>query len=825
MNKQVLQMKYHPAKKEVEFHCFKDGEKVEIDKNSRLMYYINLKGRFVLQDYGNTFFDDIVNEFDEPARITIQVITTKMDYEDFQQMVELYNAEKNGSQLETTLLSELPDMKETFFEVKKYGEQAILILKSYRQNLFNIPLENENVKKSVEGFVNQIDEEIANIKEKMDSLSDNKVSLCFTGVYSAGKSALINAILGYRILPEDIKSETAKMFQILSPEKGENVKIKFKISDVLFELEWKEEKEGFEFTKEPSENAVKTEIRDVVDGVREEGKKQYEQINRILSDLNSREEVSGEIIVLFPVSLDSEKAQFIIYDTPGTDSNYIEHQRVLNASLEEQRQSILIFVAKPDGLEGAGNNVLLNYLKDAEEKNIKTSIDIGRSLFVINKADGQTINARMTLQQQEIKNKDDENFSIKLEDKKLFFLSALYGYAAKAVNNNIATPQENGLFEAGKYTVASEDNPMGYCFRQNHCATSEYMTGKMLEQCENTLTDAKEKEDAATVLYVCSGLYALESEIRQYGEKFASTVKAYAIIDSVDKTLRKLSNRADVLNESRQMEMEVIESNIAELKKTICKAIEKEYNKASISSNAEIPENTLRELRLDKYTLNNGISLKIKRKLDNELKGWFFGMGKVKVKERDKLAVRDIIIKVFEDYTNEFLLCRENLLEKQRDDFMENMKNTIMENGKISESAKKYFLEIPAPAVTQPNSAQEVGAIYDAHRRTDKILLFETEYLDKEGFIAELGENLMETVENMCKDYVKDYHDALEALLQKIKSRFETNLDEYSLHMKAMIEDRNAIMRLGDKIAEVAGMLTDCQEQLNEVIWKEIEKA
>ena len=52
-----------------------------------------------------------------------------------------------------------------------------------------------------------------NIKEKIESMGNNKVSLCFTGVYSAGKSALINAILGYKILPEKITSETAKMFQ------------------------------------------------------------------------------------------------------------------------------------------------------------------------------------------------------------------------------------------------------------------------------------------------------------------------------------------------------------------------------------------------------------------------------------------------------------------------------------------------------------------------------------------------------------------------------------------------------------------------------------
>ena len=159
--------------------------------------------------------------------------------------------------------------------------------------------------------------------------------------------------------------------------------------------------------------------------------------------------VGASIQIKFPVPLDSKNVQFTIYDTPGTDSNYLAHQNVLTEALEEQRQSILIFVAKPDGLEGSGNNALLNYLKSAEEKSSKTSIDIGRSLFVINKADGQTADARITLQNQEIKNKDDDEFSIKLADKKLFSTSALYGYAAKAVKNGVATTQEQALLQVG----------------------------------------------------------------------------------------------------------------------------------------------------------------------------------------------------------------------------------------------------------------------------------------------------------------------------------------------------------------------------------------
>lgn len=822
MNKQVLQMKYHPAKKEVEFHRFQNEKEIAIRSDSRLMRYMNLKGKFILQDHGNTFFDDLANAFDGLKTLEIQVITTKMDYEDFVQMVEYYNGEAKNCKISTTLLAELPDMNDTFTEVKSYGERAIGILQGHKRGFFNIPLENDNVKKSAESFAKQMDEEIRNIRDKIDSLQDNNVSLCFTGVYSAGKSALINAILGYKILPEDIKSETAKMFQISSPKSGENVKIKFELCNEASELEWSEENNGFDFSKGPSESVFRTEIQKVINIAKDKDIQQYEQIKCILNDLNTREEVSLKIKVIFPVSLDTANVQFTIYDTPGTDSNYLAHQQVLNEALAEQRQSILIFVAKPDGLEGAGNNTLLNYLKVAEEKNSKTSIDIGRSLFVINKADGQTSDARITLQHQEIKNKDNETFSIKLADKKLFFTSALYAYAAKAVKNGVATTQEKGLFEAGKYTLALEQNPMGYCYRQDRCATSEYTTGKMLEKSEVALKEAREVGDDTSILSICSGIYGLESEIQLYGEKYASAVKAFAIIDSVNRALTKLSNRANSLKDSNQEEINDIESGIAELRRVISSAIENEYNNISIPMNVAFPEEARKKLNLDKDTLNRAVVGHTKMILEKELKGWFFGFGKVSVNDKDKDKIRNIISKVIDAFTQDVFLKREDLLVEQRNSFMKSVKDTIMQNGKINESAKKYFLEIPAPVVKKPENMHDVGEIYDSYKRIDKIFLFESTYLDKSGFIRDVETRLTKVAGTMSDDYSKDYRNALETLLMQIKSQFESNLEEYSLYMKAMIANKEAMKQLGEKVTNAAIALTSCKNQLNEIIWKEI---
>lgn len=820
MNKQKLTMKYHPAKKEVEFHRFQNGKEVAIRNDSRLTYYMNMKGKFVLQDFGNAFFDDIAKAFDGLKCVDIEVVTTKLDYEDFVQMVEYYNAD-SVCKMSPTLLAELPDMNQTFLEVVKYGEKSIGVLERHRQKLFDIPLENDNVKKSAENFARQIDEEIRNIREKIDSLSDNNVSLCFTGVYSSGKSALINSILGYRILPENITSETAKMFQISSPKEGEQVRICFNITSIYTELEWNEIQNCFEFIKGPSENPIREDIQITMNGVNKS--KQYEQIKEILNKLNTCQEVGSSIQIKFPVPLHSKNVQFTIYDTPGTDSNYSAHQQVLTDALEEQRQSILIFVAKPDGLEGSGNNALLNYLKDAEEKSSKTSIDIGRSLFVINKADSLLSSARKTLQKEEIKNKDDDDFSIKLADKKLFFTSASYAYLAKAVKNGIATQEEQATFTAGMALMAKEECPMAFCYRQDRCATSEVATNRMLQLCERALEDAKKANDDSEILVIASGLYALEREILEYGEKYASAVKAFAIIDSIDKALSKLNNQANSLRESNQEEISVIENNIWELRRTITQAIEDEYNNTAIPANTALPEDVRKKLKIDSDTLQRSVIGHTKDYLNDEIKGWFFGMGKVRFKETDKEVVRIKIEQVLEEFTHTFLNERKRLLKQRRDAFMDAVKNTIEENGKISDSAKKVFQDIPKPVITKPKKISDLGEIYDSHKRIDKVLwVIQQENLDKTGFIREIEEKLSKIARGMTDDYARDYRNSLETLLMQIKSIFESNLHQYSVNMQAMMEDKEAMKKLGDRISDAASALLACQESLNKMIWREI---
>ena len=831
MAKAYLQMKYHPAKKVVEFRRFENGKEQAI-RGGKLQEYMDKNGSFVLQDHGNQFFLDIARAFDSVKTLEMKVITTKMDYGDLEQMIEYYNSDpQTRCKIYPSLIAELPDMNQTFMEVANFGRKAVGILEAHRSKLFDIKrISKEAVKHSAELYAAQIDEEAKNINEKIESMSDNSVSLCFTGVYSAGKSALINAILGFRILPEKITSETAKMFKIKSPKKGETIEIVFDIDNVKTILEWNANRNRLEFRQGPYDNDERAQIQELLNELQEDNKPCHEQIYSVLVFLNGMSAVSHDIGILFPIPLDSNSVQYTIYDTPGTDSNYTEHQVVLENALSEQTQSILIFVAAPTKTEGTGNSALLKYLMDAEKKDSKTTIDLGRSLFVINWSDSIDSDERKDLQCEEIKymskSKDGKPvliFSIKLSDKKLFFTSAKWAYAARAKKNGVASPKEESAYKRGLNDM--QDDYGGYVYRQNRCAQSGLATGNMIKKCEEALEIARDNQDDVHLLEIGSGIFALENEILQYGEKYASSVKAYAIISSVHDALSALGDRANSLKESNQEDIKEIQRNIEQLRQTINSAIEDEYNNKAVPQNAALSEETLKKLKLDERTLQETIVGNIQNYIESELKEekilLLFKTGKVKYKIGANDKIKETCNQVISSYTKDFLKNRKKILENERDDFLDKVKKRIMENGEISDAAKKFFLDIPAPKVPDPDKVKDLEEVYNEHKYTEGKWIFKTDYIDKEGFMKDVKGILLGIVEKLGRNYRKDYRDSLETILMQIKSNFGTNLEVYSLNMKALLEDRDAMMELGKRLFEVSEALRACEMDLNDIIWRE----
>lgn len=813
MSKQLLQMKYHPAKKEVEFRRFQSGEEIPIDSSSRLRKYMNQKGTFIIQNYGKPFFNDIAKAFDGEKKIDIKVITTKIDYDDFCQMVENYNkSNESKCKFSPELVSELPDMNETFEEVKTYGNNSIGILDDFRNELAKPKFKNDNVKKIVSGLDNEIKVQIKEVKDKIESLNDNRVNLCFTGIYSSGKSTLINALLGYKILPENIKSATAKMIEVCSPRDEEKVRIKFKIYEEHSELEWNENEQCFEFIKGPSECDVRTELQNHLNDLQSQKIKQHEQIYNILNELNSDKFISSTIEVFFPIALDNKNVQFKIFDTPGSDSNCPEHQVELEKAIKEQTQSILIFVANPDRLEGEGNNSLLNDLMEVGQKSSKTSIDIARSLFVINKADTVEAYEREDLQSCEIKSKD---ITIKLNDKKLFFISAKKAYAAKSIKNNIADKRQHQIVTK---SIPSDEEDIFY--KQNQCATSDYSTKKLIEKCDKALEQSKQNKKDEDVVWISSGLYALENEILQYAEKFASSVRAYAIIDSMDKVVTSLSNDAKLLQGDNEKSIEDIECQIKKFKNYLIDEIE--IKKNEMLNQIDDDKNTdgilARAIGIDGETFEESVLEPVRQRVDKQFSGWFRGYSKIKVKDGDSNKIKETIEPLINDFNNKCISKRNELIKNKTEEFEDGIREIIRKNGDISEEIKKHILGISMPPINI-SSFTNWDKIYTEHTYKNKVWIFEKIYLDKVGLQKDIKNKLGNIYQELLDNFVNDYSNTIEKVIAHLKEHFIRNLDTYSLKLKAMNESKEEMKQLGKEIHKIVDELEKCKEELNEIIW------
>lgn len=844
--RQVLQMKYHPAKKEVTFSRVISGKETPITRNSRsvLAKYINKKGQFVLQDHGNQLFMDILEAFDGEEIVNLDVTMTRKDYEDFVQMVDFFN-EMSEIKINANLLAELPDMEAAYEAVKQHGLDSIEILHRNRDAFHDVDSDNPNVHKCIELFSKEINEATHGIVEKIDSLEQNSVNVCFSGPYSSGKSLLIDSLIGYAILPTDIRPETAAMFMISSPKPGENVRINFHISDSeesFSELTWNELENMFVFIAGPSESKTRKAIQETVNACR--GKAQFEQVHDILDALNTNQYVERVVNVFFPIAIDNERVQFTIYDTPGTDSGVTAHKNILQDALSEQTHSILVFVTYPNGLSGGGNKALLEYLSEIENKTDKSSIDLGRSLFVINYADTLTEDEQFeAIRNGKISNKKDVEsagetqevdekkiITIKLSDKKVFFTTAKYAYISAAKKNGVATKSDERLLKLDATKILDEE--FGQYYRHDRCASSEFATKLLMDKCRKEMNAS---ENVSSKIWVASGLYALESEIREYGEKYASAVKVYSIIDGVDKALAKLGRNARSIERQNCDDIRAVEEEIATIRNAISSGITEAKKDREIGKNDALPEKVVTTLRLDADSIMKYVQAPADNKVDKILLGFWQKVGQQIASAFDKQydpsktawdsskqsAIEQAIEDVLSDYTEHYKTERKKLLEKLRDEFIDDVRSSISANGELSEEAKSYILAIETPEVEEFSGLYEFGELYKQNKRIKGVFLgINKEYLDRKSFIRDMNRKLRTITGELADNYSKNYRNSLNNLLRKIESEFNLNMEKYSISLRAKLEDKEAMETLKEKIFAAADELHKCQEKLDSVIWE-----
>lgn len=815
MGKTWLEMKYHPAMKEVEFRRGSGNNTTLVDKKSCLAkYMLEQKGKFVLQDHGNDFFDDVKKAFDGNLEVEIKVITTKLDYMDFEQMVEYYNEGSDKFKITPTFLAELPSMEVAFEDVMDFGKETIGILNAKKTLVYDVPMKNDSVKERAHGLVDFLNKEIESITKKMNNLESSNVNICFAGVYSSGKSSLINALLGYKILPVSQQSKTAKMLIITSPEKNKPVEIEFSLINEDSRIEWNFQDSCFEFSEGPMESQERTKIQNKMNEVK--GKKRHEQLYEILDVLNEVDGVSETLKLKFPIGLDSDLVKFTIYDTPGTDSNSMEHREVLNKALGGQSQSILIFVCRPNALEGSGTNALLTYIKDAEQKNNKNTIDLARSFVVMTHADDVGRDERKGLYNATLTMKEDPNFSVCLREKKLLFISSKYGYAAKACMTEETNTKEDEYW-IKKNPVDDEMSPNGLCYRENRMASSDLATKRMVKKSDEATQKARDDGDDNRLVYVTSGLYALEEELKEYGEKFASAVRASAIIQGVEQTLNNVTSKSQSLCTATEQNIAELEEEIKQLKKSVNEIVKKAGEQANENM---LSQNDLHELGLTSTDIEKSEG-QIVSKVDRILgKPGFFSGGKVTLNPEHEQNITSVITDEFYNISYHFTQTSKRVLKEKINAFLTHVFDLIQSDSSISDNAKKELMRQVSAVESVEANPIPVAQIMKNHKVRKKKWFKNKDYLKKEEFLYDLKVSLSESLADLVDVYKRAYETKHQEIVERLKEEFRGRVEEYSTDTKAKIEDKNAMMQLGEKLKEVSDSVKTRIEELEKKIWQ-----
>lgn len=485
----------------------------------------------------------IINQYFNPGNMGIEIYFTgnTEDYADLCSVIETYYLNNNikcikDNEYYYSADSVMPQIKEKFSKVES-------TLDSYKE------------------------ERITELLQKYNDTIKPSISVCIMGLYSAGKSAFINGLIGNEILPSASDPTTAKICKIVSADAcGISVLVNNQVHNILFK--------GNEFAVKGNYAA---ELKESLDKSLEKYKALDEigHINRTIALINQERlflpnaetgEVSekeiGEIVeisVPFNTRMDTNKFEFVIYDTPGSNSaSNRKHFTLLQASLDDQTNALPVIITTPDTMDSTDNNDLLKLIEETG-----TALDTTNAIIVVNKADEKGPNA--------LNDKKEKCESLKItkwKSTRIYFLSSIIGMASKKENPH----DENKWIDEDAYELFGEK-----CFKFENGSRRLYEYN-IVDKSKMIIIDPEKELSLPDQLYYNSGLASIEKEINSYAERYAMYTKCQQAILYLKEAIEICSGNIQQIENELSSELEDARIRFDEKKNLLLDSIEKEKN-------------------------------------------------------------------------------------------------------------------------------------------------------------------------------------------------------------------------------------------------------
>lgn len=399
-------------------------------------------------------------------------------------LIEEYNDTNFDVVFHGTLL-DFEDLKDAFTQAFNRGElTATLDRIPAKENSDKEILIDEVFKEIQEGPFDELrDTEIISAFQHEKS-SDFEV--CVVATMSAGKSTLINAMLGTKLMPSKQEACTAIITKIKDNKNNDSWQAEVYNKDNCL--------------IETHENLT------------------YPTMERLNNDKDvSVIKATGNIPFV-----SSEDVSLVLIDTPGpNNSRDPEHKKVQSDFLSKSSKSLVLYIM--EGTFGSDDdNALLQRIADSMKVGGKQSKD--RFIFVVNKMDDRRK-----------EDGDTEQTLNRVRD----YLFKKHGIANPNLFPAAALPalnirlMQNGT-ELDDDTMDETEMKVRKLNRNEHLHFENYATlpASICGDIKIKLDNAKSNNDANAEALVHTGIVSIEAAIRQYVQKYAKTAKIKNIVDT-----------------------------------------------------------------------------------------------------------------------------------------------------------------------------------------------------------------------------------------------------------------------------------------------------
>lgn len=476
-------IKYNPYNLETELTV--EGKKLaqnsqigeRILPGSRLQEWVEDLPRLLIDEYNDTDFDVVFHG-------------TLLDFED---LTEVFTQAFERDEL-TATLDRIP--------AKETSDKEALI---------------EEVFKEIQAgpFDELKDDEILSAFQHAKS-SDFEV--CVVATMSAGKSTLINSMLGTKLMPSKQEACTAIITRIKDTEGNDTWQAEVYSKDNRL--------------IETHENLT------------------YATMERLNGDENvSVIKTAGNIPFV-----SSEDVSLVLIDTPGpNNSRDPEHKKVQSEFLNKSSKSLVLYIM--EGTFGSDDdNALLQRVADSMKVGGKQSKD--RFIFVVNKMDDRRKEDGDTTQ-----TLDRIRAYLKghgITNPNLFPAAALPALNIRLMKSGAEVDEDTMEETEMKVRKLNRNETLHF---ENYASLPASIRGDI----KMKLADAKGNGDADAEALIHTGVVSIEAAIRQYVQKYAKTAKIKNIVDTFmhkldevgcfEKTKQELAkNREDGERIARQIE-------------------------------------------------------------------------------------------------------------------------------------------------------------------------------------------------------------------------------------------------------------------------------